>query len=62
MMTASKFNRRRSNEEIFKEENVNINLDNADVNADGKVNSTDFSILKRYVMKNIEECHIDKII
>jgi len=36
-------------------ENIEINLDNADVNADGKVTSTDYSILKRYIIKSIKE-------
>jgi len=33
---------------------ISINTDNADVNADGRVNSTDLAILKRYILKEID--------
>jgi len=38
--------------------NVEINLENADVNTDGKVTSTDVTILKRYLTKIIKELPI----
>jgi len=40
---------------IVKNPPASANMDAADVNADGKVNSTDYTVLKRYLLRSIDK-------